>query len=107
MGPIGAIPACEELQRQAAVNALERARRLAEALAQAAGLKIKGVDKISTGVRIIAPRGAGETYLMAKAASPATHPHRSGGGRDPGPRPGGISGKSLTSEFSPAFLYKG
>ncbi len=62
----------EELQRQAAVNALERARRLAEALAQAAGLKIKGVDKISTGIRFLPPRGAGETYL--KAASPTPTP---------------------------------
>jgi uncharacterized protein YggE len=50
---------------------LERARRLAEALALAAGLKIKSVDKISTMTRIIGPRGAGEPYLMAKAASPA------------------------------------
>jgi hypothetical protein len=28
------------------------------------------VDKISTGIRIIAPRDAGETYRLAKAASP-------------------------------------
>ena len=69
-GPYWSHSRLEELQRQAAVNALERARRLAEALAQAAGLKIKGVDKIATAVRIIAPRGAGETHLMAKAASP-------------------------------------
>jgi uncharacterized protein YggE len=69
-GPYWSHSRLEELQRQAAVNALERARRLAEALAQAAGLKIKGVDKISTGIRIIAPRGAGENSLMAKAASP-------------------------------------
>ena len=69
-GPFWSHSRLEELQRQAAVNALERARRLAEALAQAAGLKIKGVDKISTGIRIIAPRGAGEAHLMAKAASP-------------------------------------
>jgi uncharacterized protein YggE len=69
-GPYWSHSRIEELQRQAAVHALERARRLAEALAQAAGLKIKGVDKISTGIRIIAPRGAGETYQMAKAASP-------------------------------------
>jgi uncharacterized protein YggE len=71
-GPYWSHSRIEELQRQAAVNALERARALAEALAQAAGLKIKGVDKISTGIRIIAPRGAGETYLMAKATGPAS-----------------------------------
>ena len=62
----------EELQQQAAVNALERARRLAEALAQAAGLKIKGVDKISTAIRFLSPRGAGAAYL--NAASPAPSP---------------------------------
>jgi uncharacterized protein len=69
-GPFWSHSRLEELQRQAAVNALERARRLAEALAQAAGLKIKGVDKISTGIRIIGPRAAGEARLMAKEASP-------------------------------------
>jgi hypothetical protein len=69
-GPYWSHSRFEELQRQAAVNALERARRLAEALAQAAGLKIKGVEKISTAIRIIAPRGAGEARLMAKEASP-------------------------------------
>ena len=58
-GPYWSHSRIEELQRQAAVNALERARALAEALALAAGLKIKGVDKISTGVRIIAPRARG------------------------------------------------
>jgi uncharacterized protein len=71
-GPYWSHSRIEELQRQAAVNALERARALAEALAQAAGLKIKSVDKISTGVRIIAPRAAGETYLRAKAAGPVS-----------------------------------
>jgi uncharacterized protein YggE len=69
-GPFWGHSRIEELQRQAAVNALERARRLAEALAQAAGLKIKGVDMISTGIRFIAPRAGGESYRMAKAASP-------------------------------------
>lgn len=71
-GPYWSHSRIEELQRQAAVNALERARGLAEVLAKAAGLKIKGVDKISTGLRIILPRGAGETYLKAKAAGPPT-----------------------------------
>ena len=69
-GPYWSHSRLEELQRQAAVNALERARRLAEAMAQAAGLKIKGVDKISTGMSFIAPRAAGEGRLMAKEASP-------------------------------------
>jgi len=69
-GPYWSHSRLEELQRQAAVNALKRARRLAEALAQAAGLKIKAVDKISSAIRIIAPRGAGKMRLMAEAASP-------------------------------------
>lgn len=69
-GPLWSHSRLEELQRQAAVDALERARRLAEALAQAAGLKIKGIDKISTGLRFIAPRGSSVNYLTAKAAPP-------------------------------------
>lgn len=53
----------EDLQRQAAVKALERARKLADALAQAAGLKVKRVVNISTrhGIR---PR----EFALAKAA---------------------------------------
>ena len=69
-GPFWGHSRLEELQRQAAVNALERARSLAEALAQAAGLKIKGVDKISTGIRFIPFRASREPFLMAKAAAP-------------------------------------
>ncbi len=69
-GPFWGHSRLEELQRQAAVNALERARSLAEALAQAAGLKIKGVDKISTGIRFIPFRAGRESLMMAKAAPP-------------------------------------
>jgi uncharacterized protein YggE len=69
-GPFWGHSRIEELQRQAAVNALERARRLAEALAQAARVKIKGVDKISTGIRFFSPRLAGEPFLAARAAGP-------------------------------------
>jgi uncharacterized protein len=70
-GPYWSHSRIDELQRQAAVNALERAHSLAAALAQAAGLKIKSVNKISTEMRLIAPRGAGAPYLMAKEASSA------------------------------------
>jgi uncharacterized protein YggE len=45
----------EDLQNQAAVKALERARKLAEALAQASGLKVKRVIKMST-TQTIQPR---------------------------------------------------
>jgi uncharacterized protein YggE len=73
-GPYWSHSRLEELQRQAAVNALERAKALAQALAQAAGVKIKGVDKISTGIRFIAPRAAGRVFLEAKAAAPVPTP---------------------------------
>ena len=56
----------EDLQNQAAVKALERARKLAEALAQASGLKVKRVTKMST-TQTIHPR----VFSMAKAAPPA------------------------------------
>jgi len=69
-GPYWGHSRLEELQRQAAVDALTRARRLADALAQAAGLKIKGVEKISTGHRFKPLRAAAEGYLAAKAAAP-------------------------------------
>lgn len=69
-GPYWGYSRIEELQRQAAVDALKRARALAEALAQASGLKITGVDKIITGLRFITPRSPGANYLAAKAAAP-------------------------------------
>lgn len=52
------------------MDALGRGRRLAEALAQASGLKIKGVEKISTGVRPMPLRAAGEAYMAAPGAAP-------------------------------------
>ena len=56
----------EDLKAQAAVKALERARKLVETLAQAAGLKVKQITRIST-THHIHPRFAG----MARAAPPA------------------------------------
>jgi uncharacterized protein YggE len=69
-GPFWGHSRIEELQRQAAADAMQRARRLADALAQAAGVKIKGVESISTGIRFLAPRAVGEFYPAAKAAPP-------------------------------------
>jgi len=70
-GPYWGHSRLEELQREAAVDALGKARRLAEALAQAAGLKIKGVQKISTGIRLMPLRAApGEAFLAAAPAPP-------------------------------------
>lgn len=69
-GPYWGHSRLEELRQQAAVNALENARRLAVALAQAAGLKIKGVEKISTAVHILPLRPGGEVFMAAQAAPP-------------------------------------
>ncbi|MGO9175657.1 MAG: SIMPL domain-containing protein [Desulfobaccales bacterium] len=72
-GPFWEHSRAEELQRQAAVAALERARRLAEALAQSQGLKIKGVETISTGIRFLPLQGPREAMRLASGASaPAT-----------------------------------
>jgi hypothetical protein len=73
-GPVWAHSRLEELQREAAVAALERAQRLAEALAQAQGLKIKGVEKISTGLHFIPMRAGGEFRAMAPGAAAAPTP---------------------------------
>ena len=70
-GPVWEHSRSEELQRQAAVAALERARRLAEALTQSQGLKITGVEKISTGLHS-RPFMAAGTYMAAKAGAPTT-----------------------------------
>jgi uncharacterized protein len=67
-GPYWSFSRLEELQRQAAVDAYHRARNLAEALAQAAGVKIKGVEQISTGLRLIAPRAIIANYKKSLAA---------------------------------------
>jgi uncharacterized protein YggE len=53
-------------------------RPLAEALAQAAGLKSKSVDKISTMIRIIATRGPGEPYPMARPSPASPTPIEAG-----------------------------
>jgi hypothetical protein len=55
----------EDLQNQAAVKALERARRLADALAQATGMKVKRVTRMSTS-HAMQPR-----FYAAPKAAPA------------------------------------
>ena len=70
-GPFWEHSRLEELQRGAAVAALERARRLAEALAQSQGLKVTGVEKISTGVQF---RPFPALARSMTAAAPATTP---------------------------------
>jgi uncharacterized protein YggE len=66
-GPFFSHTQQEDLQNQAAVKALERARKLADALAQATGLKVKRVTRMSTTTHAIYPRG----FAMAQAAPPA------------------------------------
>jgi len=66
MGPYFGHTQQEDLQNQATVKALERARKLADALAQATGLKVKRVTRMST-THNLYPRG----FAMAKAAPPA------------------------------------
>jgi len=71
-GPYWEYSRIEELQRQAAVAALEKARRLAEALAQAQGFKITGVEKISTGVQPRPIRYGEARALSAGVPAPTT-----------------------------------
>jgi uncharacterized protein len=91
-GPAWGHSRIEELQRQAAVDALQRARQLAEALAQAAGVKITGVDKILTGARLIVPRPLGGNYLAA-AAAPA-----------PAPTPMAVEAQEIRAHVQAVFL---
>ena len=68
-------------------------RRLAAALAQAAGLKIKGVDKISTGIRIISPPGRGGTL-----------PDGQGGRAPPAPTPIEVGEEEISAHIQAVFL---
>ena len=69
-GPYWGHSKLEELQRQAAVEALAKARRLAEALAQAAGVKITGLHRLSTRQQPFYPKAPGEAYLKASVETP-------------------------------------
>jgi uncharacterized protein len=65
-GPFFSHTQQEDLQNQATVKALERARKLADALAAATGTKVKRVTRMST-THNLYPRG----LAMAQAAPPA------------------------------------
>ncbi|MDD2903662.1 MAG: SIMPL domain-containing protein [Syntrophales bacterium] len=69
-GPFWGHSRLAELQRQAAVQALSLNRQMADALAQAGGVKIKGLYKASTHIASVSPRGGGVEYLAAKRAVP-------------------------------------
>ncbi len=73
-GPYWEYSRLEELQQEAAVDALGKTRRLAEALAQAAGLKIKGVERIVTGIHPLPMRAAPREAFLAAAGAPAPTP---------------------------------
>jgi uncharacterized protein YggE len=69
-GPFWGHSRLEELQRQAAVEALNKAQRLAADLARAAGVKIKGIQQVSTHLQLLYPRGATEAFAAAKRVTP-------------------------------------
>ncbi len=69
-GPFWGHSRLEELQRQAAVEALNKAQRLAADLAQAAGVKIKGIQQVSTHLPLMYPRGTTEAFVAAKRETP-------------------------------------
>jgi uncharacterized protein YggE len=72
-GPYWGHSHLEELQRQAAVDAFQKAREMAATLAQAAGLKIKGVQQLNIAVRLPLPRAPYEGMLAQErslAAAP-------------------------------------
>jgi len=66
-GPVYDHTKREELQRQAAVAALTRARKLAEALAQTSGMKVKRLQSVTT-----RPEYRSRTRKKAKAAGGAS-----------------------------------
>lgn len=69
-GPFWGHSRLEELQRQAAVEALTKAQRLAADLAQAVGVKIKGIQQVSTHLQLMYPKGAAEAFVAAKRETP-------------------------------------
>jgi uncharacterized protein YggE len=70
-GPFWGHSRLEELQRQAAVKALTKAQRLAADLARTAGVKIKGLQQVSTHLQLVPPRGAVEAFA-APQREPST-----------------------------------
>jgi hypothetical protein len=68
-GPIWQHSGIDSLVQEASVQALQKAKQMAEALAQSQGMKIKRLQKVSTGARVVpyprelksmAPAGAAE-----------------------------------------------
>lgn len=70
MGPFFSHTQEEELRNQAVVKALERSRALAEALAKAAGLKIRRIVKMSTAHPVVPRQMAVAKALPPGAAAP-------------------------------------
>lgn len=68
-GPVWQHSGIDLLIREASVQALNKAKQMAEALAQSQGMKIKRLHRVSTGARV-APFPRDEARLMRSAAGP-------------------------------------
>lgn len=71
-GPTWGHSRLEELRLQAYAEAMQKARRLAEALARAEGLKVKRLQEVYTSRQVPIPRRGGAMMEKALAAAPAT-----------------------------------
>ncbi len=70
-GPVWEYSGIEALTQEAAVQALQKARQMAEALARSQDLKVKRLHKVSTGVRVM-PYPRDEARVLRAAAAPET-----------------------------------
>jgi len=70
-GPMWEHSGLEALTQEATVQALQKARQMADTLARSQGLKVKRLKKVSTGVRVT-PFPRDEARLMRAAAGPET-----------------------------------
>ena len=68
-GPIWQHSGIETLTQEASVQALQKAKQMAEALAKSQGMKVKRLHKVSTLTRI-APYPRDEARIMRAAAGP-------------------------------------
>jgi uncharacterized protein YggE len=68
-GPYWQHSGLDALTREASVQALQKAKQMAEALAGSQGLKVKRLQKVSTGTRVV-PYPRDEAKVMRAAAGP-------------------------------------
>lgn len=72
-GPVWQHSGIDLLIREANIQALQKAKQMAEALAQSQGMKVKRLQKVSTGARVV-PYPREEAKLMRVAAGPEAVP---------------------------------